>query len=104
MLFLEEELKRDKKFLILDHAYAGARRKNGVNANLWHTQQGIDYQDWYFDLFEKNKSKIVLEVAGHDHFEDLRTNYDKDGTPFRNLFIATGITPNKSNLPGFNTF
>jgi len=37
MLFLEEELKRDKKFLILDHAYAGARRKNGVNANLWHT-------------------------------------------------------------------
>lgn len=46
-------------------------------------------------MMKKYHSHIVLEVAGHDHFEDLRTEYD-NGQPWRNLFIATGVTPIKS--------
>ena len=90
--------------MIIDHVYAGARRKKGVDLNLWHTEPGMDYQDWYFNLWNKYEKKIILEVGAHDHFEDLRVDYTDPTHPTRNLFIPTGITPIKSQLPGFNTF
>lgn len=39
----------------------------------------------------KYKDRVVIELAGHDHWEDLRLYVDKNGNKFRNLFVATGI-------------
>lgn len=46
----------------------------------------------------------MLEVAAHDHFQDLRYYSEKSGETYRNLLLASGISPNKGQLPGFNTF
>jgi hypothetical protein len=36
----------------------------------------------------------MIELAGHDHWEDLRTQGDgTKGHPIRNLLVSTGITP-----------
>jgi len=43
-------------------------------------------------MVKKHKDRIVIEPAGHDHWEDLRMISDIDGTEYRNLFIATGVT------------
>ena len=51
----------------------------------------------------KYKDKVVIELAGHDHWEDFRMNIDSDGNMFRNMFIATGVGLDHKQLPGFNT-
>jgi len=54
-------------------------------------------------MVKKHKDRIVIELAGHDHWEDLRMTTDKDETEYRNLFIANGVTPLMKQMPGFNT-
>lgn len=49
------------------------------------------------------KDRVVIELAGHDHWEDIRVYADKDGNKFRNMFVATGIGMDHKQLPGFNT-
>lgn len=51
----------------------------------------------------KYKDKTVIELAGHDHWEDLRAYQDKDGNEYRNIFVAAGISLDHSQLPAFNT-
>lgn len=46
----------------------------------------------------------MIEIAGHDHWEDLRYFDSFDNIPLRNLLIATGTCSNHGQLPGFNTF
>ena len=55
--------------------------------DLW----GSDYKNRYFDLLLQYKDQIVIELAGHDHWEDLRYYEDSDGNSYRNLFIAAGV-------------
>lgn len=62
-----------------------------------------DYNKRYFDLMLKYKDRLVIELAGHDHWEDFRLYVDKDGNKFRNMFIASGIGMDHRQLPGFNT-
>lgn len=56
------------------------------------TYWNADWYKKYFDMVKKHKDRIVIELAGHDHWEDLRMISDIDGTEYRNLFIATGVT------------
>jgi predicted phosphodiesterase len=97
---LSEESKQ--KCLILTHIYSGARlshnKKNDAN-DLWNAADSKRY----FNLAAKYKSKIILEIGAHDHWEDLRVYQNKD-EPYRNLLVSTGISPNQSNMPGFSTF
>ena len=51
----------------------------------------------------KYKDRVVIELAGHDHWEDFRMNLDSDGNMFRNMFVATGVGLDHKQLPGFNT-
>jgi hypothetical protein len=37
------------------------------------------------------KDQLVIELAGHEHWEDLRYYEDSDGNSYRNLFIAAGV-------------
>jgi hypothetical protein len=50
------------------------------------------------------KDQIVIEIGGHDHWEDIRVYENKDGDIYRNMIIATGISLDHGQLPGFNTF
>jgi hypothetical protein len=48
--------------------------------------------------------KIIIEVGGHDHWEDLRFYDNNNAGPIRNLFVAAGVTPKSGQLPAFNSF
>lgn len=53
--------------MIVTHIYAGARNKhNTKNASndLWFPDEAIKY----LGIMKKYKSKIVLEIGGHDHW------------------------------------
>jgi len=43
-------------------------------------------------MLDNNPGKLILEVGGHDHWEDLRSYKDKDGHIYRNLLISTGFS------------
>lgn len=43
-----------------------------------------------------------MELAGHDHWQDLRAVQDGD-TAYRGLLVAQAISVNRYNMPGFNT-
>ena len=73
LVWLEEALaaEPDRKYMILTHIYAGARVKHestGEVEDLWQEK----YSQRYFDLLRRHQGKVILEVAGHDHWEDLR--------------------------------
>ena len=65
--WLEDQLKEesDRKFVIIDHVYAGARY--GVT-QMWYE----DGNETYFDLMDNYRDRVITEIAGHDHFTSLR--------------------------------
>lgn len=87
----------------MDHIYAAGRWKHKTHPkanSLWLS----DYSKWYWDLIEQYQSQIIIEIGGHDHWEDLRI-FDRDTKgPLRNLLVAVGVSPDHKQLPGFNTF
>lgn len=55
------------KFIIQDHIYAGARIKHNDKKhtfNLWDST----WNDKLFAMWEANADKIIIELAGHDHW------------------------------------
>lgn len=59
----------------------------------------------YMDLIEKYQDQIVLEIGGHDHWQDVRYYKSPGGKQmYRNLLVATGVSPDHGQMPGFNTF
>lgn len=55
-----------RKVIILDHIYAGARYHDGQQ--LWDSDQN----DEYFQTLRDYRDVVVIEVAGHDHYPDVR--------------------------------
>lgn len=104
MDWLDSKLDDDtgNKYIIATHIYAGGRFKHD-NTFKEQTLWTKNYNDKYFEMVKKHRDRIVIELAGHDHWEDLRMLYDKDGSEYRNLFIGNGVTPNFGQMPGFNT-
>lgn len=49
------------------------------------------------------KDKVIIELAGHDHWEDFRVHVDDEGNTYHNMFVATGVGLDHKQLPGFNT-
>jgi hypothetical protein len=106
MIWLEKTLKEenDRKFIIMDHIYAGARFKHDdtKKANSIWTADNLDK---YFKIWDENSDKILIELAGHDHWEDLRiAGGGSLDHPTRNLMVSTGISPDHKQFPGFSTF
>ena len=50
------------------------------------------------------KEQIIIEIGGHDHWQDVRYYKNKQGEIYRNLLIAAAISPDHGQMPGFNTF
>jgi len=58
-------------------------------------------------MLQNNPNKLLIEVAGHTHQENLRVDtYSNKGKEFyyRNVLVGTAICPRNGQMPGFNTF
>ena len=90
------------KFIIVDHIYAGARIEHNDKEetfNLWNP----DYNDQYFSLWEKHQKNIIMEIAGHDHWQDIRLDNHDSKKPLRNVFISGSFTMKSHSYPEFST-
>jgi len=110
MFWLERQLKEEsnRKFIILQHVYGGARYDNHA---MWNTYPNLVY----FKLIEKHRDRIILEVGGHDHFTSMRYHTQLDifdtevpakpsASLFHNILINPSMTPWYSNNPGISRF
>jgi hypothetical protein len=98
--WLDEQLREDsdRKFIIICHVYPGAR---------YGTQQmWFDgYSSAYFAMLEMYRDRIIIEVAGHDHFADVRykqseSTLSEDSYFYHNIFVTPGVTPVYGSNPG----
>lgn len=87
----------DRKFILCSHVYPGARYKD---FQLWNNPPNIAY----FEIIEKHRDRILMELAGHDHLASLRAAMTHDHHVFHNIFIAPSITPWYGNNPGVTSF
>lgn len=67
---------------------------------MWHSKA----TRVYIDLIEKHKDRIILELAGHDHFASLRTHKLGEDDFFHNLLVAPSITAWYDNNPAVSAF
>lgn len=98
LAWFEEQLATggDRKFMPIFHVYAGGRYNSFA---LWNRKPN----EAYFKILSKYRSKILLEVGGHDHFASLRSATDEQG-PFHNLFVGPSITAWYYNNPSVSSF
>lgn len=61
-----------------------------------------EYNEKYLDLLHRHQDQVIIELGSHEHWSDLRTLADDAGKFYRNLHVATAITPNHMSLPGFS--
>ena len=81
----------------MSHVYPGARYQA---FEMWNEEPN----SWYFGMLEEHQDKILIELAGHDHFPSLRAHAGEQGGLFHNLFVAPSITPWYKNNPGVTSF
>ena len=107
MDWLKRQLREssDRKFIILNSVYAGVRYQT---FSLWN-----DYANQiYFELLRSHRDKIIIELAGHDHFTSMRYHTEKNimdvdqSTPdtslFHNILINPSVTPWYKHNPGIS--
>lgn len=58
----------------------------------------------FVELIEEFKDRIVIELAGHDHFASLRTHKRGEDDYFHNLLVLPSITAWYDNNPGVSSF
>ena len=99
MEWINDQFEEDsgRKFIVISHVYPGARFKE---FQLWNDKPNTIY----FDVLERNKDKILIELAGHDHLASLRAAMADDERAYHNIFIAPSITPWYKNNPGVSSF
>ena len=75
---MKEAAGTGKKVIIFSHIYAGGYVKHDDTAGVadnWTDESNSRY----FDLLLQYKDQVLIEIAGHDHWEDLRSYENKDG-------------------------
>ena len=121
MNWLREQLgeESDRKFILASHVYFGARYNS---FQLWSDEAS----EAYLQVLRDFKHRILLEVAGHDHFSSLRTHRESEDEYYHNLvmmglrlamisrcekvcvgaylFMAPSITAWYKNNPGVSSF
>ena len=61
----------------MTHIFAGAYTVRDNDKKLAAIQHWkTEWSDSYFDLMEDYKDTIIIEIAGHDHWADLRAIED----------------------------
>jgi len=98
-MWLRDQLREDsdRKFIIGCHVYSGARYNS---YKMWNDEA----TNVYVGLVEEFRDRIIVELAGHDHFASLRTHKRGEGDYFHNLFVAPSITAWYDNNPGVSSF
>lgn len=99
---LELAAKENRKVIPITHIYAGSRFKHGETgevSRLWTKED----THRYFDLMLAYKDTVMVELAGHDHWADLRAYQESDDLAYRSLHVAPGISVNHGQMPGFST-
>ncbi|XP_029475040.1 acid sphingomyelinase-like phosphodiesterase 3b isoform X2 [Rhinatrema bivittatum] len=97
--WLEEELtsaaNKGEKVYIVGHIPPGVfEKKRGKPWFLEH------FNNRYVDIVQKHHDVIAAQFFGHHHTDTFRMFYDRAGNPISALFIAPGVTPWKTTLPG----
>ena len=103
---LAQAANTDRKFIITDHVYSGARFLN-------EKMRDNNKNERFFQIVRDNAPQIAIEVAGHEHITDFRyhashnvLDFDdpKEEFFFHNIFIAPGVIPWYRQNPGVSMF
>ncbi|KAM4795827.1 acid sphingomyelinase-like phosphodiesterase 3b [Rhinophrynus dorsalis] len=99
--WLEEQLRRasqiGNKVYIVGHVPPGYFEKK--RGKPWFRE---NFNKRYVDIIKKHHNVIQGQFFGHHHTDSFRMFYSDSGNPISSMFIAPGITPWKTTLPGVN--
>ena len=91
--WLEENFQTNRKFVIFDHIYGGSKT-DFLKPESFTDEWTPEFSHEYFDIIDRYRDSLMLEVGAHDHFESLRLDVDDQGNLYRPLLIVTGVSPN----------
>ncbi|NXJ85061.1 ASM3B phosphodiesterase, partial [Trogon melanurus] len=60
------------------------------------------FNERYLKLVQKHHRVIAAHFFGHHHTDSFRMFYSDTGSPINVMFLAPGVTPWKTTLPGVN--
>jgi hypothetical protein len=87
-----------RKFLLTYHIYPGAKYSSKSKELLFDK-----FTEPFFEILQTYQDSIVLEIAAHDHYTDLRY-HTSDTNHFHNMLVAPGVSPINGQNPGYATF
>ncbi|XP_030073422.1 acid sphingomyelinase-like phosphodiesterase 3b isoform X1 [Microcaecilia unicolor] len=97
--WLEEELtsaaNKGEKVYIVGHIPPGMFEKK--RSTPWFREH---FNKRYVDIIQKHHGVIAAQFFGHHHTDTFRMIHNSAGSPISALFIAPGVTPWKTTLPG----
>ncbi|XP_015738978.1 acid sphingomyelinase-like phosphodiesterase 3b [Coturnix japonica] len=59
-----------------------------------------DFNERYLNIVQKHHGVIAAQFFGHHHTDSFRMFYSDTGSPINVMFLAPGVTPWKTTLPG----
>ncbi|NWI57627.1 ASM3B phosphodiesterase, partial [Calyptomena viridis] len=99
--WLEETLtnasRADEMVYIVGHIPPGFFEKK--RGKPWF-QRGFNQR--YLGIVQKHHRVIAAQFFGHHHTDSFRMFYSNTGSPINVMFLAPGVTPWKTTLPGVN--
>ncbi|XP_014804684.1 PREDICTED: acid sphingomyelinase-like phosphodiesterase 3b isoform X2 [Calidris pugnax] len=60
------------------------------------------FNEQYLKIVQKHHRVIAAQFFGHHHTDSFRMFYSDTGSPINVMFLAPGVTPWKTTLPGVN--
>ncbi|KAM6239682.1 acid sphingomyelinase-like phosphodiesterase 3b [Porphyrio hochstetteri] len=60
------------------------------------------FNERYLQMVQKHHRVIAAQFFGHHHTDSFRMFYSSTGSPINVMFLAPGVTPWKTTLPGVN--
>ncbi|XP_019329551.1 PREDICTED: acid sphingomyelinase-like phosphodiesterase 3b [Aptenodytes forsteri] len=60
------------------------------------------FNERYLKIVQKHHRVIAAQFFGHHHTDSFRMFYSDTGSPINVMFLAPGVTPWKTTLPGVN--
>ncbi|NXL00310.1 ASM3B phosphodiesterase, partial [Mesembrinibis cayennensis] len=60
------------------------------------------FNERYLKIVQKHHRVIAAQFFGHQHLDSFRMFYSDTGSPINVMFLAPGVTPWKTTLPGVN--
>ncbi|NXK40978.1 ASM3B phosphodiesterase, partial [Piprites chloris] len=99
--WLEETLtnasRADEMVYIVGHVPPGFFEKKRGRA--WFRR---GFNERYLGIVQKHHRVIAAQFFGHHHTDSFRMFYSDTGSPINVMFLAPGVTPWKTTLPGVN--